>query len=297
MKKKWLEDIEKRFGVGAVEGFRTEIAPNLWVSPLYDEPSPQNPAFGMGAQHTEFLAHVGDGVLDLTTFHNQGGHVLLEVACIFYELSKLADRKSPRVAIALETDPLLAIAKLRAVQGGWARMQQALGREVSPLEIIGVVSKRNFTVRAPWVNPLRTTTQVFAALVCRISAVVVPAHDELTGAGDSSKRLSENTFNVLREESHLQDVVDPAAGSFFLESLTWELAREGWKTFQEITTAGNLETWGLSAKLAHSRAWFKKKLDDGDLHLIGTTLFQQEETTLPYVQDSTVFRLEEQVAP
>jgi methylmalonyl-CoA mutase N-terminal domain/subunit len=102
-----------------------------------------------------------------------------------------------------------------------------------------VTSSAMMTERDPWVNMLRTTVACLAAGVGGADAVTVLPFDAALGLPDDfSRRIARNTQAILLEESHLAQVIDPAGGSWYVESLTDELARAAWAWFQEIERAG-----------------------------------------------------------
>ena len=94
----------------------------------------------------------------------------------------------------------------------------------------------------PWVNALRSTVACFAAGVGGADAVTVLPHDHLQGAAatELGRRIGRNTQSILFRESHLAEVTDPAAGSWYVERFTTELAAAAWAWFQEIEAAGGL---------------------------------------------------------
>ena len=114
------------------------------------------------------------------------------------------------------------------------------------------------TRRDPWVNMLRTTVACFAAGVGGADAVTVQPFDAALGLPDSfARRIARNTQSLLVEEGHLARVLDPAGGSWYVESLTDELARAAWDWFTEIERAGGLAA-ALDSGLVRDRiatAW------------------------------------------
>lgn len=146
-------------------------------------------------------------------------------------------------SFAVGTSFFLAIAKLRAARRLWARV----------LEVVGVpegargmrqhvrASKRVLTTRDPWVNILRNAACVFAAGVGGAEAVSsVPFDAALGPASPLSRRLARNTQHILQAESHLHRVADPAGGSWYLETLTDELAARAWLILQDLEARGGM---------------------------------------------------------
>jgi methylmalonyl-CoA mutase len=104
------------------------------------------------------------------------------------------------------------------------------------------------------------TTEVFSAVLGGADLVTpVPFDDALGAASDLGRRVARNTGLVLRAESHLGRVVDAAGGSYYLETLTDELAREAWQRFRAIEAEGgivrSLTDGKLQARLA--AGWHK----------------------------------------
>ncbi|MCF1596071.1 methylmalonyl-CoA mutase subunit beta [Streptomyces muensis] len=139
---------------------------------------------------------------------------------------------------AATADQFLTIAKLRAARRLWARVTEVCGAPSAQVQH-AVTSPVMMTRRDPWVNMLRTTVATLAAGVGGADAVTVLPFDHALGLPDAfARRIARNTSTILIEESHLARVIDPAGGSWYVESLTDELARAGWEFFQRIEQAG-----------------------------------------------------------
>lgn len=142
---------------------------------------------------------------------------------------------------AATADQFLTIAKLRAARRLWARVAEVCGAspDAAAQRQHAVTSTVMMTRRDPWVNMLRTTVAGLSAGVGGAEAVTVLPFDAALGLPDAfARRIARNTQSVLLEESHLSKVIDPAGGSWYVESLTDELARAAWAWFQEIEGAG-----------------------------------------------------------
>ena len=98
------------------------------------------------------------------------------------------------------------------------------------------------TRRDPWVNMLRTTVAAVGAGLGGAAAVtVLPFDSELGRPDEAARRLARNTQALLLEESHLAHVIDPAGGSWYVESLTDALAHAAWEEFTRIERDGGIE--------------------------------------------------------
>lgn len=137
----------------------------------------------------------------------------------------------------------MEIAKLRAARMLWSKILEAykVKEENKKIFIHGKTSQFNQTYFDPFVNSLRTTTEAFSAIVGGVDSLQTNAYDESFNAPDDfSRRLARNTQIILKEESHLDQVIDPAGGSYFVEKLTDDIANAAWKLFQTIEGKGGM---------------------------------------------------------
>jgi methylmalonyl-CoA mutase len=152
------------------------------------------------------------------------------------DLATAAGQLEFRYAATAEQFP--TIAKLRAARLLWSRVTEACGRALPQFQH-AVASPSMLTRRDVHGNLLRGTVAGFAAGVGGADAVTVAPFDTAVGAsGPFSRRIARNTQSLLVQEAHLARVIDPAGGSWFVESLTRELAAAAWAFFQEIEAAG-----------------------------------------------------------
>ncbi|MEZ4652396.1 MAG: methylmalonyl-CoA mutase family protein [Candidatus Eisenbacteria bacterium] len=103
-----------------------------------------------------------------------------------------------------------------------------------------VGSERTLTRHDPWTNLLRTTEHGWTAMLAGVDWLTIPPFDALDTGNGLGRRLARNVSNVLREESRLQDVIDPAAGSYAIESLTEQLAAAAWEHVRAIESRGGM---------------------------------------------------------
>lgn len=146
---------------------------------------------------------------------------------------------------AADDDQFMTIAKLRAARRLWARVAEVTGDGTAGAAVVHAVSSAPMmSQRDPWVNMLRTTLAAFAAGVGGADTVLVEPFDAaipggLPGAATSfTRRMARNTQLLLLEESHLGRVLDPSAGSWFVEDLTAQLAEQAWVHFQDLESRG-----------------------------------------------------------
>jgi methylmalonyl-CoA mutase len=158
-----------------------------------------------------------------------------------------------RFILPVGRDFFMEIAKLRAVRWLWARAAEACGvaPDARAVPVHAITSPRCLTVRDPWVNMLRGTVESFAAVVGGADVITVLPFDSAAGQSDKlGRRLAVNTQTILREESGLDRVEDPAAGSYFVERLTHDLAAAAWERFRHIEASGGMASYLLSGAVA-----------------------------------------------
>ena len=146
-------------------------------------------------------------------------------------------------SISLGTHHFLAIAKLRAARRLWAQIIAACGGSpaAGAMRIHARISKRVLTLRDPYVNLLRNTVACFAAGLGGADVITSVPFDSVVGQPDSlSRRIARNTVHILQEEGHLHRVIDTPGGSWYLDSLTDQVAEKAWAIFQEIERGGGM---------------------------------------------------------
>ena len=160
---------------------------------------------------------------------------------------------------AVSADQWASMAKLRAGRRLWDRVAELCG---APAGSRGqrqhaVTAAVTLTRRDPWVNLLRATVGCFAAAVAGADTITVAPFDSAVGLPDDfGRRIARNTQLILHDESSLARVLDPAGGSWYLESLTEQLAEVAWEKFTAVERAGGavaaLESGALAGMLAAS---------------------------------------------
>ena len=161
-------------------------------------------------------------------------------------------------------DVFLGIAKLRAVRRLWARVLEASGVPdgARGMTVHVTTAERAWAGRDPWVNMLRATVATFAGAVGGADALTVLPYTHALGLpNDFARRIARNTQLVLAEESNLARVIDPAGGSWYVESLTDQLAVRAWSQFQGIEAAGGMAAALLDGTIAKqcAEAWSERE--------------------------------------
>jgi methylmalonyl-CoA mutase len=153
----------------------------------------------------------------------------------------------------------MEIAKLRAARLLWAHLVKAWGpccEECCAMYIHAETARWNMTKYDPCVNMLRTTTETMSAVLGGADSITVLPYDVAFRDPEAfSRRIARNQQIVIREEAHLGRIVDPAGGSYYIESLTRSLADAAWKLFLEIEEQG-----GYSQ--AMKQGWIQSRVEE-----------------------------------
>lgn len=136
----------------------------------------------------------------------------------------------------------MEMAKFRAARLLWAEIvkkYEPKDERSCMMCVNAITSTYNMTLFDSYVNLLRSQTESMSAALAGVHSIVVTPFDAVYETpNDFSERLARNQQLLLKEESHLDKVVDPAAGSYFVEELTTSLANEGWKIFINVEDKG-----------------------------------------------------------
>ena len=185
------------------------------------------------------------------------------------------------LGVAVDAQVLTSIAKLRAARRIWARIVAAYGSSAAA-RIEARSSRRMLTAIDPWTNLLRLTVAGFAGAMGGADALVLGAFSDALGApAERARRLARNTQLILAEEAHLGRAADPMAGAWAIESLTDQLARQGWSCLQAIERQGGLaaalSSGFVAAEIEGVRAARETAIGEGGLPILGVTRFPDPE--------------------
>ena len=228
---------------------------------------------------------------DGRVYHDAGASNALELGAVFATITGLLRSFAGKdidvldlmsgigVSLAVDQNQLESIAKLRACRLLWNRLAEILDLPFwPPLRIHAQTSWPMMTRRDPHSNLLRTTLAAFAAGVGGANSIAVLPFTQALGLPDTlARRLARNTQLLLMEESHIDAVMDPSAGSGALEALTNATCQAAWQAFQEIEQAGGivkaLTTGMVQDRIAQHRQSIVADVADGTTAIIGTTIF------------------------
>ncbi|MBD5184527.1 MAG: methylmalonyl-CoA mutase small subunit [Bacteroidales bacterium] len=203
--------------------------------------------------------------VDSYMFNNCGAYITQELGyalawgaewlTLMTEAGMTVDEVANRVKfnMGISSNYFMELAKFRAGRMLWAEIVKAYnpaGEDACKMMVHAVTSKFNMTLFDSHVNLLRTMTETMSAALAGVDSIETLAFDECyTTPDEFSERIARNQQVLLREESHLNKVVDPAGGSYYIETLTASIAAQAWKVFNEIEDKGGFDAMLKSGEL------------------------------------------------
>ena len=176
--------------------------------------------------------------------------------------------KNIKFNLSVSANYFMEIAKLRAGRMLWAQIVKAYEPKCDcgcKMKVHAETGSWNKTFYDPYVNMLRTQTEAMsAALGGADSITVLPFNAIFEDSTLFSDRIARNQQLLLKEESHLDKVVDPGAGSYYIEELTASITDEAWKLFLEIQEKGGFIA---AAKEGYIQAKVKEMANKRDLNV------------------------------
>lgn len=267
---------------GAMDAFRGSV-----------EYNPLKPAFRHGAEVNtvnvtetakalleEARAIPGLKVLSVNsdTFNNAGAYIYQELGyalawgaqwmTLLTDAGVDASDAARRIKfnMGISSNYFMELAKFRAARMLWAQIARQYGadEEACKMECHAVTSRFNQTLFDAHVNLLRSQTEAMSAALAGVDSITVTPFDAPYQTPDEfSQRIARNQQLLLKEESHLDKVADPAGGSYYVETLTVSLAKEAWKLFMEVDDNGGFFPCVNAGKIQEAvNASCRKRHDD-----------------------------------
>lgn len=237
--------------------------------------------------------------------HNAGANTTQELgfalaagAEYIYQLTKKGidvddALKTIHFNFAIGSSYFLEIAKFRAARLLWSQIVDQFNPKcqgVKKMRIHAVTSQWNKSLYDPNVNMLRTTTEAMSAAMASVDAITINPYDNTFGHGTPmSKRVARNQQIILKEEAQLGNIVDPAAGSYYIEMLTKIVAEDAWKLFLKVEELGGfvaaMESGFVANEINKSCSAKLKDVASRKTNILGTNQFpNMEETMLDKVE-------------
>ena len=144
--------------------------------------------------------------------------------------------------MGISSNYFMELAKFRAGRMLWAEIVKAYNPECEcacKMKVHAVTSQFNQTIYDAHVNLLRSMTETMSAALAGVDSIeTLPFDLQYKCPDEFSERIARNQQLLLREESHLDKVVDPAGGSYYIEVLTASIAEQAWKLFLDVEEKG-----------------------------------------------------------
>lgn len=215
-----------------------------WVVPCKEliEAIRPLPAFRVLTVNALNLANAGAYIYQELGYAMAWGAELLDkLVAEGFSLEEVAGRI--KFVFGVGSNYFMELAKFRAARWLWAEIVGAHGEQykgdVAKIHQQAVTSTWNKTIFDAHVNLLRTQTEAMSATLGGVDSLTVLPFDVTYQESDEfSERIARNQQLLLKEESHFDKVVDPAAGSYYVEYLTNSIAEQAWKLFLSVEEAG-----------------------------------------------------------
>jgi len=197
------------------------------------------------------------------------------------------DAFAPRLSFffAIGMNFFMEVAKLRAARLLWAELMRKNFAPKDPRSLMlrthCQTSGVSLTEQDPYNNVVRTTVEAMAAALGGTQSLHTNAFDEAVGLPTrTSARIARNTQLILQEETGITRVVDPLAGSYYLESLTASLAEAARKLIDEVEEMGGMTKAVASGmpklRIEDSAARRQARVDRGEDVIVGVNKYRSE---------------------
>ncbi len=175
-------------------------------------------------------------------------------------------------------------AKFRAGRRIWARLvRDRLGAKdprSMRFKFHGQTSGADLTMQQPLNNIARVTTQAIAGILSGLQSMHTDAYDEAIACpSEETAKIAIATQNILREEAHLCDVIDPLGGSYYVEQLTDQMEAKIIEVMDQIEDAGGMykavESGLVQKMIGQSASQHQGKIESGEEKLVGVNCYQE----------------------
>lgn len=223
--------------------------------------------------------------VNASIYQNAGANSVQQVAYALAHATEYLNQNkeitSLQFEFAIGSNYFFEMAKLRAFRYLFEKLTAAYSKEVK-LVVIAKPSLRNKTLYDYNVNMLRTATEYMSAILGGADVVETQAYDAIfKKSNDFSNHISRNQLLVLREENGFEAAQNFAKGSYFIESLTVEIAKKALDLFKEIEGQGGflkaLKSGKIQTKIQEAAQKEQDLFDKGEISLLGTNKYPNSE--------------------
>lgn len=240
-------------------------------------------------------------------FHNAGANIAQEIAYTLASAIEVIDKLSEQgidlqeivqkieFSNSVGTNYFGEIAKLRALKFLWKKiLTEGYGlkdEKYLGISIHCITSSFYNASITPNTNMLRATTEAMSAIIGGCDALSIRPYDETyQDADDFSRRVARNISTILKEESYFDKVVDPSAGSYFIESLTFQMAEEAFDILKNVESAGGIiEAFQknlIQSSIKENFEYLQNSLTENQSVMVGVNKFRYDEK--PFEQKESI---------
>lgn len=238
--------------------------------------------------------------VDMALYQNAGASNVQQLAYGLAHISEYFNHNEGKnlgqavFRVAVGSDYFFEIAKLRALRLLYATLAKEF--EFKPeCHILAVPTRRNKTLYDYNTNMLRTTTECMSAVLGNADTVVNLPYDSLYHQpNEFGDRIARNQLLLLKEESHLDKVSNPAEGSYYIETITRQLAEKALQLFKQIEAGGGflaqLKNHNIQKKIRENAKKEQLAFEQGEKILVGTNKYENPEDKMKHNLEIEPFR-------
>lgn len=224
--------------------------------------------------------------IDVALYQNAGANIVQQLAYALAHANEYLNHFSPALlgcptfTVAVGPNYCFEIAKLRALRLLWKTLASEYGT-TEDCHIFATPSHRNKTLYDYNINMLRTTSECMSAVLGGADTVCNLGYDAIYHKNNEfGERIARNQLLIMKNESHLDKVDNPADGSYYLETLTWQLAEKALTLFKSIEAGDGLlkqlKNHTLQKKIRESAQKEQNLFNQKEEILVGTNAYQNQ---------------------
>ncbi len=223
--------------------------------------------------------------VDTTVYQNAGANIVQQLAYGLAHANEYLNHldtlgmkeQTITFKVAMGTNYFFEIAKIRALRQLWEQLTEVYGMPTT-CHIITVPTRRNKTLYDYNTNMLRTTTECMAAVLGGSDTVCNAPYDAIYHKNNAfGDRIALNQLVLLKAESYLNTIDNAADGSYYIETLTQQLAQQALQLFKTLEKGGGflqqLVNHTIQKKISESAQKEQKSFDEGKEVLVGTNVY------------------------
>lgn len=249
---------------------------------------------------TAKFPHFDVFTVESNVFHNAGANAVQELAFTLASAVEYVDKLTDlglsldqivskfEFSISVGTNYFMEIAKLRALRYLWSKIGEAYNSHVfaENCKVHCQTSSFYNSSLSPYTNMLRATSEAMSAVMGGCDSLTILPYNSITESEDNlefGERIARNVSVLMKEEAYLDKNIDPSAGSYYIESLTFQLANKAWKLFQNVDEMGGIitafENGFITQQIENSYQSKIESMENGKI-MVGVNKFRVEPENL-----------------